>query len=121
DLSNHGGRQLDHARGSLDDLREVVEAVSGRARLIVDGSIYRGTDIAKAIATGAHMVGIGKLHCLALAAAGESGVEQMLELLEDEMEICLALLGASKLARIDRSYVERNVAPGLHSGLATAF
>ena len=68
-VSNHGGRQLDHGRGSLDVLPEVVDAVAGRAKIIVDGSICRGTDIVKAIATGADLVGIGRMQCFALAAA----------------------------------------------------
>ena len=72
-VSNHGGRQLDHGRGSLDVLPEVVDAAGGRARIIVDGSICRGTDIVKAIATGADLVGIGRMQCFALACGGQSG------------------------------------------------
>ena len=68
-VSNHGGRQLDHGRGSIDVLPEVVEAVAGRAKIIVDGSFCRGTDVVKAIATGADLVGIGRMQCFALAAA----------------------------------------------------
>src|SRR5258706_3622345 len=82
-VSNHGGRQLDHGRGSLDVLPEVVDAVAGRARIIVDGSICRGTDIVKAIATGADLVGIGRMQCFALACGGQSGVLRLLELLAD--------------------------------------
>ena len=62
-MSNHGGRQLDHGRGSIDVLPEVVDAVAGRAKVMVDGSICRGTDIVKAIATGADLVGIGRMQC----------------------------------------------------------
>ena len=65
-VSNHGGRQLDHGRGSMDVLPEVVEAVAGRAKIMVDGSICRGTDIVKAIAAGADLVGIGRMQCFAL-------------------------------------------------------
>jgi len=104
-VSNHGGRQLDHGRGSMDVLPEVVAAVAGRAKIIVDGSICRGTDIVKAIATGADLVGIGRMQCFALAAAGEAGVVRLLELLEDEVQRCLGLLGVSKLADLDRSYL----------------
>src|SRR6201996_9078758 len=60
-VSNHGGRQLDHGRGSADVLPEVVEAVAGRAKVIVDGGFYRGTDVVKAIAMGASLVGLGRM------------------------------------------------------------
>src|SRR4030088_2500645 len=84
-VSNHGGRQLDHGRGAMHVLPEIVCAVGGRARIMVDGSFCRGTDIVKAIAMGADLVGIGRLQCWALAAAGEAGIVRMLELLEDEV------------------------------------
>ena len=104
-VSNHGGRQLDHGRGSLDVLPEVVEAVAGRAKIMVDGSICRGSDIVKAIASGADLVGIGRMQCFALAAGGEAGVVRLLELLEDEVQRCLGLLGATSFAALDRSYL----------------
>ena len=72
-VSNHGGRQLDHGRGTLDVLPEVVRAVAGRARIIVDGGFMRGTDVVKAIALGADIVGIGRLTGCGLAAAGAPG------------------------------------------------
>ena len=98
-VSNHGGRQLDHGRGSMDALPEVVEAVAGRAGIIVDGSICRGTDIVKALATGADLVGIGRMQCYALACGGQSGVLRLLELLEDEVQRCLGLLGVTRVRR----------------------
>jgi isopentenyl diphosphate isomerase/L-lactate dehydrogenase-like FMN-dependent dehydrogenase len=104
-VSNHGGRQLDHGRGTMDVLPEVVATVGDRATIIVDGAFLRGTDVVKAIAMGAHCVGIGRLECLGLAAAGTPGLVRALELLEDEIRICLALLGASSLAVLDRSYL----------------
>jgi glycolate oxidase len=104
-VSNHGGRQLDHGRGSLDVLPEVLQAVSGRAKVIIDGGFTRGTDVVKAIAMGADLVGLGRLPCYGLAAAGASGVVRVLELLEDEMRICLGLLGVNRLAGLDRSYL----------------
>jgi glycolate oxidase len=104
-VSNHGGRQLDHGRGSMDVLPEVVAAVAGRAKIIVDGSICRGTDIVKAIATGADLVGIGRMQCFALAAGGEAGVVRLLELLEDEVQRCLGLLGVNNFAELDRTYL----------------
>ena len=60
-MSNHGGRQLDHGRGSMHVLPEIVNAVAGRAKIMVDGSTCRGTDIIKAIVSGADLVGIGRL------------------------------------------------------------
>jgi isopentenyl diphosphate isomerase/L-lactate dehydrogenase-like FMN-dependent dehydrogenase len=102
-VSNHGGRQLDHGRGSMDVLPEVVDAVAGRAKIIIDGSICRGTDIVKAIAAGAHLVGIGRMQCFALAAGGEAGVVRLLELLEDEVQRSLGLLGVNSFTELDRS------------------
>jgi isopentenyl diphosphate isomerase/L-lactate dehydrogenase-like FMN-dependent dehydrogenase len=104
-VSNHGGRQLDHGRGSLDVLPEVVDAAAGRAKIIVDGSICRGSDIVKAIATGANLVGMGRMQCYALAAGGQAGVVRLLELLEDEVQRCLGLLGVTRFAELDRSYL----------------
>src|SRR3954462_2412806 len=104
-VSNHGGRQLDHGRGAMHVLPEIVDAVNGRAKIMVDGGMCRGTDIVKAIAAGADLVGIGRLQCWALAAAGEAGVARMLELLEDEVERCLGMLGINSFAELDRSYL----------------
>jgi glycolate oxidase len=104
-VSNHGGRQLDHGRGAIDALPEVVEAVGGRAAVIVDGAFARGTDVVKAIALGAQAVGIGRLACCGLAAAGQPGLERVLELLEDEIKIAMGLLGVSRLDDLDRSYL----------------
>ena len=104
-VSNHGGRQLDHGRGAMHVLPEIAGAVAGRAKIMVDGSFCRGTDIVKAIAAGADLVGIGRLQCWALAAAGEAGVVRMLELLEDEVIRCLGLLGVTSFAELDKSYL----------------
>jgi isopentenyl diphosphate isomerase/L-lactate dehydrogenase-like FMN-dependent dehydrogenase len=82
-----------------------VAAVAGRARIMVDGSVCRGTDIVKAIASGADLVGIGRLQCWALAASGEAGILRMLELLEDEVIRCLGLLGATGFAELNKSYL----------------
>src|SRR5262249_27325594 len=104
-VSNHGGRQLDHGRGATHVLPEIVEAVKGRARIMVDGAFCRGSDVVKAIALGADIVGIGRLQCWALAAAGEAGVLRMLELLEDEVIRTLGLLGLTSFAELDQSYL----------------
>jgi isopentenyl diphosphate isomerase/L-lactate dehydrogenase-like FMN-dependent dehydrogenase len=104
-VSNHGGRQLDHGRGSMDVLPEIVGAVAGRAKILIDGSFCRGSDIVKAIAAGADLVGIGRMQCYALAAAGQAGIVCMLELLEDEVTRCLGALGVNTFAELDRSYL----------------
>ncbi len=104
-VSNHGGRQLDHGRGAMHVLPEIVDAVKGRAKIMVDGGFCRGSDVVKAIALGADLVGIGRLQCWALAAAGEAGVLRMLELLEDEVIRTLGLLGVTSFAELNKSYL----------------
>jgi glycolate oxidase len=104
-VSNHGGRQLDHGRGTMEVLPEIAAVVAGRAKIMVDGSFCRGSDIVKGIAAGANLVGIGRLQCWALAAAGEAGIVRMLELLEDEVQRCLGLLGVNALSELDKSYL----------------
>src|SRR6185437_2696202 len=102
-VSNHGGRQLDQGLGSVAVLPEIVEAVAGRARIIVDGSITRGTAA----------VAVGRLYVYGLAAAGREGVVRLFEILEDEIRICLSLLGVTSYAELDKSYIRpaRTVAP----------
>ncbi len=104
-VSNHGGRQLDHGRGSFDVLPEIVDAAGGRAKIMVDGAFNRGSDVVKAIAMGADLVGLGRMQCYGLAAAGQAGVVRMLELLEDEVQRVLGLLGINTFSELNRSYV----------------
>ena len=104
-VSNHGGRQLDHGRGTMDVLPEIVAAVGGRARIIVDGGFNRGTDIVKALAAGADLVGLGRMQCIGLAADGEAGLVRLLEILEHEVRTCLGLLGVNTWSEFDRSYL----------------
>ncbi|HYL91461.1 MAG TPA: alpha-hydroxy acid oxidase [Burkholderiales bacterium] len=99
-VSNHGGRQLDHGLGAAAVLPEVLKAVKGKAQVWVDGGFMRGTDVVKAIALGARAVGIGRLACLGLAAAGVPGLVKTLELLEDEIRISLGLLGVTSYAEL---------------------
>ena len=102
-MSNHGGRQLDHGKGG--DGRAAGGGggrAAGRAQIIVDGGFLRGTDIVKAMALGAHAVGIGRLQGLALAAGGEDALVRALELLEDEVRRCLGLLGVTSYAELDK-------------------
>jgi glycolate oxidase len=104
-VSNHGGRQLDHGLGSMTVLPQIVAAVAGRAEVWVDGGFMRGTDVVKAIALGAKTVGLGRLPCLGLAAAGPAGLVRALEILEDEILTCLGLLGVTSFAELTPQHV----------------
>ena len=104
-VSNHGGRQLDHAQGTIEVLPEVVDAVDGRAEVLFDGGVLRGTDVVKAIALGARAVGVGKLLGWALGAAGEAGLKRMLELMDVEIRTALGLMGVTSLAQLNPSWV----------------
>jgi len=117
-VSNHGGRQLDHVLGSIDVLPEIVEAVGGRARIIVDGGISRGADVVKAMILGADAVAVGRLYVYGLAAAGGPGIVRLLEILQQEITICLTLLGVTSFAALDKSYIcpaRPVVTPHVHS------
>ena len=109
-VSNHGGRQLDGAPATLDALPEVVEAVGDLAEVYLDGGIRRGTDVAKALALGARAVLAGRAPVFGLAAAGEEGVRDVLELLREELSLTLCLLGCASPAEITRAHVQRAVA-----------
>ena len=113
-VSNHGGRQLDHGRGAMDVLPEIAAAVGGRAPIIIDGGFNRGTDIVKALAAGASLVGIGRMQCIGLAADGQAGLVRVLELLEQEIHICLGLLGVNSWAELDQTYL--HPAPPVSTG-----
>jgi glycolate oxidase len=119
-ISNHGGRQLDHGRGSIDVLPEVVDAVKNRASIIVDGGFYHGTDILKAIALGANVVGLGRLYAFGLAAFGQAGVKRVLEILEEEITSAMALLGVTALDQLSASHIYP-VTPIRHPNPTSAF
>ena len=117
-VSNHGGRQLDHGRGSFDVLPEVVDAVAGRAKVFVDGGFSRGTDILKGIAMGADLVILGRLYLYALAADGAAGIVRLLEILEDEITVDLGLVGTPRFADLTRKHLHPatpTTTPGVHS------
>ncbi len=113
-VSNHGGRQLDHGRGAMEMLPEIAAAVGARAQIIIDGGFCRGTDIVKALAAGADMVGLGRMQCIGLAAGGQAGLVRMLEILEQEIHVCLGLLGVKAWAELDHSYL--HPAPAVGTG-----
>jgi isopentenyl diphosphate isomerase/L-lactate dehydrogenase-like FMN-dependent dehydrogenase len=119
-VSNHGGRQLDHGRGSIELLPEVISVARGKAQFVLDSGFLRGTDILKGVARGAAMIGIGKLQALALGAAGERGVLRMLEILETELVTNMKLLGVSRVDDLDGTYLQPATpvtAPGALSAL----
>lgn len=103
--TNHGGRQIDHALGTLDTLPEIVAAVNGRARVIMDGGVQRGSDILKAIALGADAVALGRLQAWGLAANGQDGIVRMLEILEDELICEMGLLGITSYDELTPAHI----------------
>ena len=105
-VSNHGGRQLDGVPASLEVLEEVVEAVDGRAEVLLDGGVRRGTDVLKALALGARAVMIGRAMVWGLTVGGEEGVAHVLELFRTEIELGLALLGCTSPADVSRAHVQ---------------
>jgi 4-hydroxymandelate oxidase len=106
-VSNHGGRQLDGQRASLDVLPEIRDAVGPDVGIALDSGIRRGADIVKAIALGADVVVIGRLAAYGLAAGGEAGLSRVLELLRAEITTILTLLGRGSLADLDRDALVR--------------
>ena len=104
-VSNHGGRQLDHSPAPLDVLPEIVEAVDGRAEVILDGGVRRGSDVVKALALGARACMIGRGYLYGLAAGGEAGVDRALALLRAEIKRTLQLIGCTTASNLDGSFV----------------
>ncbi|KAI9201839.1 FMN-dependent dehydrogenase family protein [Polychytrium aggregatum] len=109
-LSNHGGRQLDTSRSAIEILVEVMsalehEGIVGKMEVYVDGGFKRGSDIVKALALGATGVGIGRPFLYAMSGYGQEGVERALDLLKDEMEMVMRMLGARSLKELTRSMV----------------
>lgn len=102
-VSNHGGRQLDGSRAPMDQLPAIVEAVGGRAEVIVDGGIRRGTHVLKALAAGATACSGGRLYLYALAAAGTAGVKRAMQLLRDEIERGMLLMGCRSIEELNGS------------------
>jgi 4-hydroxymandelate oxidase len=104
-VSNHGGRQLDTSRPTIQALPEVVEAVAGRAEILVDGGIRRGTDVLKVLALGAKAVQVGRPVLWGLAVDGEAGVRHALELLRVELDLAMALCGCRGVAEITEDLI----------------
>lgn len=106
-VSNHGGRQLDSVAATIDALPEVVEAVDGRLEVLVDGGIRRGGDVVKALALGAQAVLAGRAPLWGLAAGGEAGARHVLELLREEIQLSLQLVGCTSPADLTLAHVAR--------------
>lgn len=105
-VSNHGGRQLDGALATIDALPEIADAVDGRIEVLVDGGIRRGADVVKALALGARAVLAGRAPLWGLAARGEQGAREVLELLREEIELAMILTGAASPEAVTRSHVK---------------
>ncbi len=101
-VSNHGGRQLDGAVSAVQALPAIADAVAGRIEVILDGGIRRGADVVRARALGARACMIGRAWLYGLASGGQPGVERALQILRDEIDITLTLLGRPTLADINR-------------------
>jgi isopentenyl diphosphate isomerase/L-lactate dehydrogenase-like FMN-dependent dehydrogenase len=104
-VSNHGGRAEESGRATIDSLPEVIQVVGKRIPVLVDGGIRRGTDIFKALALGARAVAIGRPYLWGLAAFGQPGVEQVLEILRREFELVMKQCGTRSLSEISPSFV----------------
>ncbi|MFO1456684.1 MAG: alpha-hydroxy acid oxidase [Steroidobacteraceae bacterium] len=106
-VSNHGGRQLDASPAPADVLAPIVDAVAGRAPVLVDGGIRRGVDVLRALALGARAVLVGRPVLWGLAVGGEPGVRRVLALLRQEFDVAMALAGCRGVADVDRGLVAR--------------
>ena len=117
-VSNHGGRQLDHSIACIDALPDVVKAVDGRRPVLVDGGFMRGADVVKALCLGATAVGVGRFEALAVAAGGYEGLVRALQILEREVAITMALLGAATLGDLNPELLQRQEAATGHQYLS---
>ncbi len=104
-VSNHGGRQLETDRATIECLEEVVTTVNGRMPILLDGGIRRGTDVFKALALGATTVAIGRPYIYGLVVGGQAGVEQVLDIFQAELVRAMQLAGVEKLEDINGSFV----------------
>uniref|UniRef100_A0A453B3G1 (S)-2-hydroxy-acid oxidase n=1 Tax=Aegilops tauschii subsp. strangulata TaxID=200361 RepID=A0A453B3G1_AEGTS len=105
-VSNHGARQLDYAPATISALEEVVKAVAGAVPVLVDGGVRRGTDVLKALALGARAVMVGRPVLYGLAARGQAGAKHVIEMLNRELELAMALCGCRSVAEITRDRVQ---------------
>ena len=104
-ISNHGGRQLDGSRAPFDQLSEIVDAVGDKIEVILDGGVRRGTHVLKALALGAKACSFGKGYLFALGAAGQIGVESILQKMKAEINRDMILMGCKSVKELNRSKV----------------
>jgi isopentenyl diphosphate isomerase/L-lactate dehydrogenase-like FMN-dependent dehydrogenase len=105
-VSNHGGRQLDEVYPTIRALPEVVAAVGKQTEVLMDGGIRRGSDIVKALCLGARAVLVGRAYAYGLAAGGYEGVKKAIQILRDDVERTMRLLGCPSVAELNDSYIE---------------
>jgi L-lactate dehydrogenase (cytochrome) len=110
-VSNHGGRQLDGAPATVEALPEIVDAVGHRMEVLLDGGVRRGADVVRALALGARAVMVGRPYLYGLGAGGPDGVRRALEILKDEVDHALALVGVPRVGDLDRTVVRRADVP----------
>lgn len=110
-VSNHGGRQLDTAPASIDTLPGIADAVAGRAEIIFDSGVRRGSDIVKALALGANAVALGRAYLYGLGAGGERGVRRALEIMDSELRRTMALCGRARLGALTRDLIFKRTLP----------
>jgi L-lactate dehydrogenase (cytochrome) len=103
-VSNHGGRQLDRAATPLEVLPAVVDAVGGRAELLVDGGVRSGADVVAAVALGAKACLVGRAYLYGLMAGGECGVRRAVDVLASEITRTLQLLGADSVSGLEPAH-----------------
>ena len=108
-ISNHGGRQLDYGFGGADLIQPISQVVKNKSKIFFDGGVCRGTDVVKAISLGADCVGIGRLQCYAAATNGREGLNKMIDILTNEILVCMRLLGVNCLSDLNSNYVKKDV------------
>lgn len=106
-ISNHGGRQLDGSRAPIDQLAEIVDEVGGEIEIILDGGVRRGTHVLKSLCQGATAASGGRLYLYALAAAGQEGVERALQILREEIERGMRLMGVTSVQQLNRDRLRK--------------
>jgi isopentenyl diphosphate isomerase/L-lactate dehydrogenase-like FMN-dependent dehydrogenase len=110
-LSNHGGRQLDNTPSAVTTLPQVADAVKGRVPIILDGGVYRGQDVFRALALGASAVAVGRPTLYASALGGAQGVQAMHQHLKNELTMVMRLAGTPDIKSITRECVTRAEGP----------
>lgn len=114
-ISNHGGRQLDTTRSSIEVLEEVVQGfdtelitreIRGDFSIFLDGGVRRGSDVVKALCLGASGVGLGRLFLYAMTSFGKDGVVKAINILKNEIDCCLRLLGVNNIAELHPGLID---------------